>query len=104
MPMIAVATQNSTKLCCHNAIAASAQPPTLTSAPAMKPVRRPTRAIHSDAGIVASAEPSTYVVAPSVASALVSVSEKPTSADIAISPAALVSSSAWQQASSRTLR
>jgi hypothetical protein len=41
------------------AITASAQPMTLTSAPAMKPLRLPTRAIHSDAGIVATAEPST---------------------------------------------
>jgi hypothetical protein len=31
----------------------------LMSAPAMNPVRRPTRAIHSDAGIVAAAKPRT---------------------------------------------
>ena len=57
--MTAVAAQNSAKLCTVSASVASAQPPTFTSAPVMKPVRRPTRAIHSDAGIVASAEPST---------------------------------------------
>ena len=34
-------------------------PPMLMSAPAMKPRRRPTLAIHRDIGIVASAEPST---------------------------------------------
>ncbi len=41
----------------------------------MKPRRRPTRPIHSDIGIVASADPSTYVVAPSVAIVLTSTSE-----------------------------
>ncbi len=56
------------------ASAASAQPPTLISAPAMNPMRRPTFAIHSDAGIVAAADPSTYEVTPSVASAFVSAS------------------------------
>ncbi len=35
----------------------------------------PTRAIHSDIGIVVSADPSTYVVAPSVAMVFVSTSE-----------------------------
>ena len=40
----------------------------------MNPIRRPTRAIHSDAGIVAIAEPSTYVVTPSVASSFVPAS------------------------------
>ena len=76
----------------------------LISAAAMKPLRRPTRAIHSDSGIVDNAEPSTYVVTPSVASALCSVSEKPTSPLIVIRPAALVSSSAWQQASRKMSR
>ena len=40
----------------------------------MNPMRRPTFAIHSEAGIVATAEPSTYEVTPSVASDFVSAS------------------------------
>jgi hypothetical protein len=80
------------------------QPPTLMSAPVMKPRRRPTLAIHSDIGIVATADPSTYVVAPSVATALASTSEYPTSPFIVMSLAASVKSSAWQQASRKTLR
>ena len=40
----------------------------------MNPARRPTFAIQSDSGIVDTAEPSTYVVTPSVASAFRSVS------------------------------
>jgi len=47
----------------------------LIAAPVMNPARRPTLAIQSDIGIVASAEPSTYVVTPNVASALVCASE-----------------------------
>ena len=59
----------------HSATAPKKQPAMLMSAPVMKPGRRPTRAIHSDIGIVASAEPSTYVVAPNVAYVLVGASE-----------------------------
>ena len=55
-------------------------------------------AIHSDIGIAASAEPSTYVVAPNVASVFVSASENPTRPFIEIRPDALISSSAWQLA------
>ncbi len=73
--MTAVATQYSAKLASHSATTASAQPPMLISAPVMNPRRRPTLAIHSDIGIVDRAEPSTYVVAPSVAIVLVSTSE-----------------------------
>jgi hypothetical protein len=50
------------------------------------------------------AEPSTYVVAPSVATAFASTSEYPTRPFIVMSPSALVSSSAWQHASRKTLR
>ena len=57
--MTAVATQYSAKLASHSATTASAQPPMLISAPVMNPRRRPTLAIHSDIGIVDSAEPST---------------------------------------------
>jgi hypothetical protein len=39
-----------------------------------EPLRLPIRAISSDAGIVVTADPSTYIVTPSVASALVSAS------------------------------
>jgi hypothetical protein len=70
-----VARQYSTKLRSHSASTAMPQPRMLMSAPVMKPRRRPTFAIHSDIGIVATAEPSTYVVAPSVATALASTSE-----------------------------
>jgi hypothetical protein len=54
-----VATQNSRKLWMASASRPIPQPTMLTSAPVMNPVRRPTRAIQSDIGIVASAEPST---------------------------------------------
>ncbi len=70
----------------------------------MKPARRATRAIHSDAGIVATAEPRTYVVTPSVASAFVPARSKPTRPFIVMRPAAFVSSSAWQQASRKMSR
>jgi len=102
--MMQVATQNSGKLWIRNATAATTQPTMFTAAPAMNPARRPTRPIHSDIGIVASADPSTYVVAPNVASDLFSASENPTSPFIEISPEALASSSAWQQASRKMSR
>ena len=73
--MMPVAAQKSAKLWIASAHAPMMQPPTLINAPAMNPARRPARAIHSDIGIVASAEPSTYVVAPNVASAFVCASE-----------------------------
>ncbi len=68
--MIAVLTQNSGKLASHSEIAASMLPSMPMAEPVMKPRRRPTRAIHSEAGIVAAADPSTYVVAPTLAKAL----------------------------------
>jgi hypothetical protein len=43
-------------------------------APAMKPLRLPILAMSREAGIVVTADPSTYMVTPSVASALVSAS------------------------------
>ena len=98
MPMMPVATQNIGKLCHCNATAPTMQPTTLIAAPVMNPVRRPTLAIHSAIGIAASADPSTYVVAPIVASDLFCASENPTRPFIEIRPDALVSSSAWQQA------
>lgn len=104
MPMMPVATQNSGKLLIESAYAPIPQPAMLMSAPAMNPVRRPTRPIQSDIGIAASAEPSTYVVAPNVASAFVCASEKPTRPFIAINPDELMSSSAWQQASKKMSR
>ena len=76
----------------------------LMNAPAMKPRRRPTLAIHSDIGIVDSADPSTYVVAPSVATVLKSTSEYPIRAFIEIRAAALVNSSAWHNARRKMLR
>jgi len=62
------------------------------------------RAVERDAGIVASAEPGTYVVAPSVASAFIDASERPTSPFIVIRPDALASSRPWQQASRKMSR
>ena len=59
MPTTAVARQYSTKLPRNKAAAASMQPPMLITAPVMNPRRRPTFAIHSDIGIVESADPST---------------------------------------------
>src|SRR5690242_12212204 len=80
------------------------QPTILMTAPVMKPVRRPTLPIQIDIGIAASADPSTYVVAPNVASALDCASENPMRPFIEISPAAFASSSAWQHASKKMLR
>ena len=57
--MIDVARQYSGKLCSHTAVAASTEPQRPMTEPVMKPRRRPTRPIQSDAGIVASADPST---------------------------------------------
>ena len=74
MPITAVATQYRPKLARLIARAAIRHPKTLMTAPIMKPLRLPMRAISSDAGIVATADPSTYVVTPSVASAFVSAS------------------------------
>src|SRR3954447_4556560 len=96
--MTPVATQNSGKLRNCSASAPTMHPTMLIEAPAMNPARRPTFAIHSAIGIAASAEPSTYVVAPSVASDLLCASANPTSPFIEISPDAFVSNSAWQQA------
>ena len=65
-----------------------------TAEPVMKPRRRPTFAIHSAAGIAATAEPSTKVVTPAVASALFAASAYPTRPFIAINAELLTSSNA----------
>src|SRR5882672_952435 len=104
MPMMPVATQNSGKLLACNAATPTRQPAMLIVAPVMNPARRPVRPIHSDIGIVASAEPSTYVVAPNVANVFAGASEKPIRPFIEIRPDALISSNAWQQASRKMSR
>jgi hypothetical protein len=93
-PMIAVPRQNSAKLDSASASAQVALPATATNDPVMKPRRRPTLAIQSEAGIAATAEPSTNVVAPAVANALFPASAYPTRPFIAISAELLTSSNA----------
>ena len=97
-PMMQVAKQKSGKLRHCSASVPMMQPTMLIAAPVMNPRRRPTFPIHSAIGIAATADPSTYVVAPKVASDLFCASANPTSPFIEISPDALVSNSAWQQA------
>lgn len=59
MPIVAVPRQNRAKLDQASAAAQIALPSTAANAPVMKPARRPTRAIHSAAGMAHSADPST---------------------------------------------
>src|SRR5581483_9114609 len=74
------------------------------SVPLIRPTRRPTRFMCSDAGIVASAPPATQQVTGSVASAAFGASASPASPLIAIRVELLVKSNAWHAASSPTLR
>src|SRR5262249_32209461 len=72
--------------------------------PDMSPMRRPTRRMYWDAGMVPTAPPTTQQVTASVASAGVGASASPARPLMAISVELLVSSIAWQAASSPTLR
>jgi hypothetical protein len=74
------------------------------SVPLVSPRWRPTRFMCSDAGIVPIAPPSTQQVTGSVASAAYGESASPARPLIAIRVELFVKSSAWQAASSETLR
>src|SRR5258706_15143161 len=72
--------------------------------PLVRPACRPTRFMCSEAGIVASAPPSTQQLTGSVASVGLGASASPASPLIATSVELFVKSVAWQATSSPTLR